>query len=106
MIRPAALVVAGMIAGLLLIEPARLSQAIAQGDVQAINYFVAQKYVEALREFASSPNQKVFMMPVESAGLLGARGGIAELAKDAMTKQPSGPQAPPPRPRVPQVGQP
>src|SRR6478735_5767435 len=68
---------------------AMVSQAIAQGDVQAINYFVAQKYVEALKEFAASPNQKVFMMPMESAGLLGALGGIAELAKDAMQRQPS-----------------
>jgi regulator of protease activity HflC (stomatin/prohibitin superfamily) len=66
-----------------------VSQAIAAGDVQAINYFVAQKYVEALKEFATSPNQKVFMMPMESAGLLGALGGIAELAKDAMQRQPS-----------------
>jgi regulator of protease activity HflC (stomatin/prohibitin superfamily) len=66
-----------------------VSQAIAQGDVQAINYFVAQKYVEALKEFANSPNQKVFMMPMESAGLLGALGGIVELAKDAMQRQPS-----------------
>jgi regulator of protease activity HflC (stomatin/prohibitin superfamily) len=78
---------------------AMVSQAIAQGDVQAINYFVAQKYVEALKEFASSPNQKVFMMPVESAGLLGALGGIVELAKDAMSKQPGGPNAPTPAPR-------
>jgi regulator of protease activity HflC (stomatin/prohibitin superfamily) len=85
---------------------AMVSQAIAQGDVQAINYFVAQKYVEALKEFATSPNQKVFMMPMESAGLLGALGGIAELAKDAMSRQPGGPQAPPPPlPRRPQVTQ-
>ncbi len=84
---------------------AMVSQAIAQGDVQAINYFVAQKYVEALKEFAASPNQKVFMMPVESAGLLGALGGIAELAKDAMAKQPGGPQAPPPNRPRPQVTQ-
>jgi regulator of protease activity HflC (stomatin/prohibitin superfamily) len=78
---------------------AMVSQAIAQGDVQAINYFVAQKYVEALKEFATSPNQKVFMMPVESAGLLGALGGIAELAKDAMSRQPGAPNSPPPAPR-------
>ena len=85
-----------------------VSQAIAQGDVQAINYFVAQKYVEALKEFANSPNQKVFMMPMESAGLLGALGGIAELAKDAMQRQPSAlppgspgaPRTPPPRSQV------
>jgi regulator of protease activity HflC (stomatin/prohibitin superfamily) len=85
---------------------AMVSQAIAQGDVQAINYFVAQKYVEALKEFANSPNQKVFMMPMESAGLLGALGGIVEIAKDALTKQPGGSQAAPPpirpRPLVPQ----
>jgi len=87
---------------------AMVSQAIAAGDVQAINYFVAQKYVEALKEFASSPNQKVFMMPMESAGLLGALGGIVEIAKDAMTKQPGGPQGPatpPPRQRPPAVTQ-
>jgi regulator of protease activity HflC (stomatin/prohibitin superfamily) len=80
---------------------AMVSQAIAQGDVQAINYFVAQKYVEALKEFATSPNQKVFMMPMESAGLLGALGGIAELAKDAMQRQPSNQPPAPPRPRPP-----
>jgi regulator of protease activity HflC (stomatin/prohibitin superfamily) len=74
-----------------------VSLAIAKGDVQAINYFIAQKYVEALKEFATSPNQKVFMMPMESAGILGALGGIAELAKDAMSRQPSAVN-PPPRP--------
>jgi regulator of protease activity HflC (stomatin/prohibitin superfamily) len=78
-----------------------VSTAIAGGNVQAINYFVAQKYVEALKEFAISPNQKVFMMPMESAGLLGALGGIAELAKDALSRQPGGPQAPPPQPQRP-----
>jgi regulator of protease activity HflC (stomatin/prohibitin superfamily) len=84
---------------------AMVSQAIAAGDVQAINYFVAQKYVEALKEFAASPNQKVFMMPMESAGLLGALGGIVEIAKDALTKQPGGTQAPPPRTQPPRVSQ-
>lgn len=66
---------------------AMVSQAIAAGDVQAINYFVAQKYIEALKEFANSPNQKVFFMPVEASGILAALGGVAELAKDAMQKQ-------------------
>jgi regulator of protease activity HflC (stomatin/prohibitin superfamily) len=66
---------------------AMVSQAIAQGDVQAINYFVAQKYVEALKEFAISPNQKVFFMPVEVSGVLASIGGIAELAKDALQRQ-------------------
>ncbi|MBU6377298.1 MAG: SPFH/Band 7/PHB domain protein [Gammaproteobacteria bacterium] len=61
---------------------AMVSQAIAEGDVQAINYFVAQKYVEALRELAAAPNQKVFMMPMESTAILGALAGIAELTRD------------------------
>jgi regulator of protease activity HflC (stomatin/prohibitin superfamily) len=64
-----------------------VSQAIAQGNVQAINYFVAQKYVEALKEFAASPNQKIFFMPVEATGVLASLGGIAELAKDSFGKQ-------------------
>jgi regulator of protease activity HflC (stomatin/prohibitin superfamily) len=58
-----------------------VSDAIAKGSVQAINYFVAQKYVEALKEFATSPNQKLFMMPVEATGILSSLAGIAELAK-------------------------
>ena len=70
-----------------------VSQAIAKGDVQAINYFVAQKYIEALKEIGSSPNQKLVLMPLEAASVIGAIGGIAELAKSAMQKQP--PVAPP-----------
>ncbi len=58
-----------------------VSKAIADGDIQAINYFVAQKYVEALRDIASAPNQKVFMMPMEVTGILGTLAGVAELAK-------------------------
>lgn len=65
-----------------------VSQAIAQGNVQAINYFVALKYVEAMKDFAKSPNQKVFFMPVEATSLLSSLGGIAELARDAMNKAP------------------
>src|ERR1041384_5477649 len=56
---------------------ALVPQAIAQADVQAINYVVAQKYVEALKDFATSPNQKVFMMPMESARFVGGPGGEA-----------------------------
>jgi regulator of protease activity HflC (stomatin/prohibitin superfamily) len=65
-----------------------VSKAIAEGDVQAINYFVAQKYVEALRELAAAPNQKVFMMPMESTGILGALAGIAELTRDKVKGAP------------------
>jgi len=60
-----------------------VSEAIAKGDVQAINYFVAQKYVDALGRFAESPNQKTFFLPVDAANVIGAIGGIAEIARDA-----------------------
>jgi len=60
-----------------------VSKAIAGGNVQAINYFIAQKYIEALKELASAPNQKVILMPLEASNVIGALGGIAELAKDA-----------------------
>jgi regulator of protease activity HflC (stomatin/prohibitin superfamily) len=64
-----------------------VSKAIAQGNTNALNYFVAQKYIEALKGFSMSPNQKVFFMPVEATSVLSSIGGIAELAKDAMQKQ-------------------
>ncbi len=60
-----------------------VSKAIAAGDVQAINYFVAQKYVEALGQLASAPNQKVLMLPVDATSILGSVAGIAEIAKSA-----------------------
>jgi regulator of protease activity HflC (stomatin/prohibitin superfamily) len=60
-----------------------VSQAIAAGDVQAINYFVAQKYTEALGALAASPNSKTIMMPLEAASLIGSVAGIAELARAA-----------------------
>lgn len=63
-----------------------VSEAIAQGDVQAVNYFVAQKYVEALQAIGTAPNQKLIFMPMEASGVIGAIGGVAELAKSAMEK--------------------
>jgi len=63
-----------------------VSDAIAKGDVQAINYFLGQKYVEAFKELASAPNQKFVILPMESAGLLGSIAGIGELAKLAGEK--------------------
>jgi regulator of protease activity HflC (stomatin/prohibitin superfamily) len=69
-----------------------VSTAIAGGNVQAINYFVAQKYVEALKAMAASPNQKLVLMPFEATGVIGAMGGIAELAKSALRDGP-GPAA-------------
>ena len=64
-----------------------VSQAIEKGDINAINYFVATKYVEALQNIAAAPNEKLVFMPMEASGVIGAIGGIAELAKDAMAKQ-------------------
>jgi regulator of protease activity HflC (stomatin/prohibitin superfamily) len=64
-----------------------VSQAIEKGDLNAINYFVATKYIEALQNIASAPNEKLIFMPMEVSGVIGAIGGIAELAKQAMTKQ-------------------
>jgi len=63
-----------------------VSTAISQGDVQAINYFVAQKYVEALGKFADSPNQKLMILPTEVTGVMGSIAGIAELAKASLEK--------------------
>ncbi len=66
-----------------------VSDAIARGNVQAINYFLGVKYVDALQALATAPNQKVILMPLEAANVIGAIGGIAELAKSAMAQQPS-----------------
>jgi regulator of protease activity HflC (stomatin/prohibitin superfamily) len=63
-----------------------VSQAIAGGNLQAVNYFVAQKYIEALGAFARSPNQKILLMPLEAANVIGAIGGIAEIAREAFGK--------------------
>ena len=63
-----------------------VSEAIARGDIQAVNYFVAQKYVEALQTIGTAPNQKLIFMPMEASGVIGAIGGVAELAKSAMQK--------------------
>jgi len=60
-----------------------VSEAIAKGDIQAINYFVATKYTEALRDIASSPNSKTVMIPLEAVGLIGSVAGIADIAKAA-----------------------
>jgi regulator of protease activity HflC (stomatin/prohibitin superfamily) len=63
-----------------------VSDAIRAGDVQAINYFIALKYVDALGKIATSPNEKLVLMPLEAASVIGAIGGIAELAKKAAGK--------------------
>lgn len=61
-----------------------VSNAIAGGNAQAINYFVAQKYVEAISQFATSPNAKTILFPVEATQLIGTLGGIGELVKESL----------------------
>ena len=74
-----------------------VSDAIASGSTQAINYFVAQKYVDAVSRFATSPNAKTILFPVEASQLIGTLGGIGELAREAL----GGNTAPPPAPTAP-----
>jgi regulator of protease activity HflC (stomatin/prohibitin superfamily) len=59
-----------------------VSEAIAKGDVQAINYFVAQKYTEAMAKIGSATNSKVVLMPLEASSLIGSLGGIGAIAKE------------------------
>ena len=60
-----------------------VSQAIASGDIQAVNYFIAQKYVEALSDFATGPNTKTLLLPMEASGILSSLAGITEIASEA-----------------------
>jgi regulator of protease activity HflC (stomatin/prohibitin superfamily) len=71
-----------------------VSNAIAKGDVNAINYFIAQKYVEAFGKLASSPNQKTVIVPAEMAALTGTIAGVGELVKLAQDVQQRPPQPP------------
>ena len=63
-----------------------VSNAIASGNIQAINYFVATKYVDALKDVATAPNQKLILMPLEAGNVIGALGGIVEIAKETFGK--------------------
>jgi regulator of protease activity HflC (stomatin/prohibitin superfamily) len=63
-----------------------VSNAIASGNIHAINYFVATKYVDALKDIAGAPNQKIILMPLEAGNVIGALGGITEIAKEAFGK--------------------
>ncbi|MEG3086359.1 SPFH domain-containing protein [Sphingomonas sp. PB4P5] len=82
-----------------------VSIAIEQGSAQSLNYFIAQKYVEAISKFATSPNAKTILFPVEATQLIGTLGGIGELAKQALSDAPAPaapkPPAPPARVRGP-----
>ena len=64
-----------------------VSTAISEGNMQAINYFVAQKYIEALGKIASADNQKVILMPLEASSVIGSLAGIGEIAKEVFNKK-------------------
>ncbi len=64
-----------------------VSEAIAKGDINAINYFVASKYVDSLKDIASSENNKIIFMPLEASSVIGSLGGIGELARAAFKEQ-------------------
>jgi regulator of protease activity HflC (stomatin/prohibitin superfamily) len=66
---------------------AMVSSAIEKGDINAINYFVATKYIDALKAMVGAPNQKIMLLPMEATGILGSLAGIAELAKSSLEQQ-------------------
>jgi regulator of protease activity HflC (stomatin/prohibitin superfamily) len=78
-----------------------VSEAIAKGDVQAINYFVAQRYTEALAKIGAAPNSKIVLMPFEASSLIGSLGGIGAIAREVFGENPSAaPRSPARPPRV------
>ena len=84
---------------------AMVSEAISKGDVNAINYFIAQKYVEAFAELARSPQQRTVIVPADMAGITGSIAGIGELVRTVMGNGPGpGPAPQPPRRSVPAAG--
>lgn len=71
-----------------------VSKAIGEGNIQAVNYFIAQKYVTALETIGSARNQKVILMPLEAAGVIGSVAGLAEIAREAFNDSPRGGSVP------------
>jgi regulator of protease activity HflC (stomatin/prohibitin superfamily) len=70
-----------------------VSDAIGRGSIQAINYFVAQRYIDAIGRLAGTPNQKVILMPLESASMIGSLAGIAEVARESFSTARAAPHA-------------
>jgi regulator of protease activity HflC (stomatin/prohibitin superfamily) len=64
-----------------------VSEAISRGDIQAVNYFVALKYIDAIKDIAKADNSKLILMPLEASSVIGALGGIGEIAKEALNKK-------------------
>jgi len=77
-----------------------VSKAIAQGDGQAINYFIAQKYTEALQAIGTAKNQKILMMPLDASALMGTLGGIGEISKELFGKGGGGDERPSTTPTI------
>lgn len=69
-----------------------VSQAIAKGDIQAVNYFVAQKYIDALGKLASADNSKVILMPLEASQVIGSVAGVGELFRHVQSPVKNQPQ--------------
>jgi regulator of protease activity HflC (stomatin/prohibitin superfamily) len=81
-----------------------VSDAVETGSAQSLNYFIAQKYVEAVGQFATSPNAKTILFPVEATQLIGTIGGIGALAREALGADGTPPTPPaPPRASVPKA---
>ena len=80
-----------------------VSEAIGKGDIQALNYFVAQKYTEALAKIGSAPNSKIILMPFEASSLIGSLGGIGAIARDVFGDGAATPARSPARPPVTRV---
>jgi hypothetical protein len=82
-----------------------VSEAVSRGDIAALNYFIAEKYLNAFGRIAESPNQKILMIPIEAMQVLGSLAGIGEIAKATFGGDGGG-SAPAPvrRPTVPPTG--
>lgn len=63
-----------------------VSDALAQGNAQALNYFLGLKYIEALQGIVTSPNQKLLMLPLDNSNVMGSLAGVAEIAKEVLGK--------------------
>ena len=81
-----------------------VSEAIAKGDVAALNYFIADKYIKAFGQLADSPNQKIIMLPIEAMSILGSLAGIGEIAKATFGESAASAQAAARRASVPSAG--
>src|SRR5499425_2726185 len=81
-----------------------VSQAVASGDIAALNYFIAEKYIKAFAQIADADNQKILMLPIEATGVLASLGGIAEIARETFGADGRGPGSPAPARRASPTG--